>query len=105
MILPVLNFQRLSRPTLTRIGTVAHETASNAKFSRVTAIRPHLQGREFTPGVPAGLAVPLIRLLHGKQAVVLFFYHRITLATTFFQRCPVEHRDVPAHVLNHSRVL
>jgi hypothetical protein len=28
--------------------------------------------------------VPLTRQLYGKQAVVLFFYHRITLTTAFF---------------------
>jgi hypothetical protein len=36
------------------------------------------------PRLSAGLAVPLTRQLHGKQAVVLFFYHRITLTTAFF---------------------
>jgi hypothetical protein len=36
------------------------------------------------PRLPAGLVVPLTRQFHGKQAVVLFFHHRIALATPSF---------------------
>ena len=43
-----------------------------------------LQGRELTPGCWPGLAVPLTRQLHRKQAVVFFFNHAITLATALF---------------------
>lgn len=61
-----------------------------------------LQGREITQGCRS---VSLTRQRPGEQPVVLFFYYRITLTTAFFQRCAIEHHDVPACVTDQPGML
>jgi hypothetical protein len=41
----------------------------------------------------------------GQQAVVFFFYHRVTLAGTLFQSRTIEHRDASARVMDQIRLL